>query len=137
MVNEIFIDTSGFYSMMARDDDRHSAASRIFSTASKKKRRFVTTDYVLDETATLLKARGKTHLAELLFETIDNTDACRVEWTDSERFRETQTYFFKHSDQKWSFTDCLSFVVMSNCKLVEALTKDHHFEQAGFVSLLK
>jgi uncharacterized protein len=40
-------------------------------------------------------------------------------------------------DKEWSLTDCISFVVMQECGLIEALTADHHFEQAGFVALLK
>jgi predicted nucleic acid-binding protein len=40
-------------------------------------------------------------------------------------------------DKDWSLTDCISFVVMPEHKLTEALTGDHHFEQAGFVALLK
>jgi predicted nucleic acid-binding protein len=40
-------------------------------------------------------------------------------------------------DKEWSLVDCASFVVMQNAKLTKALTTDPHFEQAGFVRLLK
>jgi len=40
-------------------------------------------------------------------------------------------------DKNWSLVDCSSFIVMQKNKIVEALTTDHHFEQAGFVRLLK
>jgi len=40
-------------------------------------------------------------------------------------------------DKSWSLTDCISFIVMQDRGLAEALTADHHFEQAGFVALLK
>ncbi len=137
MANEIFIDSSGFYAMLASDDDGHAAAAKIVAAAQKRKRGFVTTDYVLDETATLLKARRKPHLAVQLFDRLDRSQACRIEWTDSERFHEVRSYFVKHADQEWSFTDCLSFRVMAQFRLREALTKDSHFEHAGFTALLQ
>ena len=136
MASEIFIDTSGFFAMLAKDDDRHAAAAKLVAAARKRKRGFVTTDYVLDETATLLKARRKTHLLATLFERLDQSRACRIEWTDSERYHDVREFFVKHADQGWSFTDCLSFVVMSDLRLREALTKDLHFQQAGYAALL-
>lgn len=137
MANEIFVDSSGFFAMLASDDDRHAAAAKIISAAQKRKRGFITTDYVLDETATLLKARRKNQLVLQLFDRLDKSQACRIEWTDSDRFHDVRDFFLKHSDQEWSFTDCLSFRVMSDLRLRGALTKDGHFEQAGFVALLK
>ena len=137
MANEIFVDTSGFYALLIRGDDQHQAADRILREARRRKRGFVTTDYVLDETATLLKARGFVHLLGPFFETLESSQACRIEWTDSERFGETQTFFLKHADQAWSFTDCLSFRVMKQRRLRDALAKDAHFQEAGFRVLLK
>lgn len=137
MANEIFVDTSGFYASVVKGDDKHAAAQRVLRDARRRKRGFVTTDYVLDETATLLKARGFGHLLGPLFDKLDASRAFRIEWTDSERFREIRAYFMKHADQAWSFTDCLSFVVMSDLRLREALTKDSHYQQAGFAALLQ
>ena len=45
--------------------------------------------------------------------------------------------FSDRPDKEWSLTDCISFVVMGERSLTEALTSDHHFEQAGFTVLLK
>lgn len=45
--------------------------------------------------------------------------------------------FAARSDKDWSLTDCISFVVMQERSIIDALTADHHFEQAGFVALLK
>ena len=45
--------------------------------------------------------------------------------------------YHQHADKEWTLTDCTSFVVMREREITTALTADHHFEQAGFVSLLK
>ena len=137
MSNEIFVDTSGFYALLVKADDRHKAAVRILRDARKRKRRFVTSDHVLDETATLLKARSHTRLLNGFFERLQTSHACRTEWTDADRFRAGQAFLLKHLDQAWSFTDCLSFCLMSELRLHEALTKDKHYDEAGFAALLK
>jgi predicted nucleic acid-binding protein len=48
-----------------------------------------------------------------------------------------RAFFLKHIDQAWSFTNCLSFCVMRDLSLRDAVTTDHHFVQAGFNALLK
>lgn len=137
MANEIFVDTSGFYALLVRSDDRHQATQAIVRAGQRRKRGFVTTDYVLDETATLLKARGYGHLLPEFFARLEGSHACRTEWTDADRFANVKAFFLKHADQDWSFTDCVSFVVMKRLRLRDALTKDGHFQDAGFAALLK
>jgi len=137
MASELFVDTSGFFALLAPRDNKHDLASQTMRQAEKEKRRLITTDHVLDETTTLLKARGEGHLAESLFDRVFGYTAWRIEWTDEKRFAIARAFFIKHLDQAWSFTDCLSFCVMKQLSLREALTADHHFHQAGFVALLK
>jgi predicted nucleic acid-binding protein len=137
MANEVFVDTSGFYAMLAKGDDKHGIVQRVLREARRRKRGFLTTDYVLDETATLLKARGFVHVLPTFFEKLDGSRAFRIEWTDADRFQDVRAFFFKHADQAWSFTDCLSFRVMTHFRLRDALTKDAHFVHAGFKALLQ
>ena len=104
--------------------------------ASRLRRRAVTTDYVLDETATLLRACGLTkHLKEFLRMT-ETSEALSIEWMTPERFAATRTFMLKHLDQEFSFTDCASFVVMKELRLTDALATDRHFRTAGFNPLL-
>ncbi len=130
------MDTSGFYTLLVKGDSMHERASVLMARSRQSRGRFVTTDYVLDETATLLKARGYAHLAIDLFGIIFASAACRVEWMDPERFAQTQRFFLKHRDQDWSFTDCFSFWVMRLLRVRDALTTDAHFRQAGFNPVL-
>jgi predicted nucleic acid-binding protein len=134
---EVFVDTSGFYALLVAADEQHARAAQILKTAAGRHARFVTTDYILDETVTLLVARGHRQLVAAFLRTTLDSSACRVEWTDAGRFSETAAFLLKHQDHPWSFTDCLSFVVMKAHHLREALTKDVNFEQAGFVALLR
>ena len=136
MADETFVDTSGFYSILVRRDRMHRHAVAFMAKAARDRRRFVTTDYVLDESVTLLRARGYGRLVAPLFESIEASTAIRIEWTTPERFRETRAFCLRHSEEAWSFTDCLSFVVMQAHEVQAALTTDVHFEQAGFRVLL-
>ncbi|MBI3925969.1 MAG: type II toxin-antitoxin system VapC family toxin [Armatimonadetes bacterium] len=137
MAREIFVDTSGFFALLVQADESHPAAVGLLKKARQERRGFVTSDYVLDETATLLKARGHGHLLGEFFGLLLSSRACRVEWMESVRFDSVRTFFLKHSDQSWSFTDCASFCLMKELDLSQALTKDVHFAQAGFVPLLR
>ncbi len=133
---EIFVDTSGFFALLVKADGTHDRARAILARAAHSRSRFVTTDYVLDETATLLKARGQGHRAAAFFESLFRSQACRIEWMDPERFEQTRRFFIKHQDQAWSFTDCFSFCLIRSLRLRDALTTDEHFRHAGFNPLL-
>ncbi|MEK7269887.1 MAG: PIN domain-containing protein [Planctomycetota bacterium] len=136
MAIETFVDTSGFFALLASDDPAHEAAVGVLREGERGRRRFVTTDYVLDEAATLLSARRKRHLARALLHATLHGGACRIEWTDAERFHRAADFFERHSDQPWSFTDCLSFLVMRQHRIRDALTRDDDFRKAGFTPLL-
>jgi predicted nucleic acid-binding protein len=136
MKPEIFVDTSGFFSILSPRDVSHKEAVEILRKAKQTNQLFITTDYVIDETATLLKARGIGHLAGIFFDTVNASRVCRIEWMDHERFDRTQIYFEKQLDHAWSFTDCFSFLIMKELKLRNALTKDRHFKEAGYTPLL-
>ena|SRR5437868_232786 len=133
---DTFVDTSGFYALLVQGDPAHALSSGFMERARRSKDRFVTTDYVRDETATLLKARGHGHLAAAFFETVFTSTACRVEWMDPDGFLQTRRFFLKHHDQAWSFTDCFSFRVMRQLRVRDALTTDRHFREAGFNPVL-
>ena len=135
MASEIFVDTSGFYSCLVQKDSHHRKAVSVLRS-SKGRRRFLTTDYVLDETITLLKMRGHGHLIEEFTSITLRSQACRVEWMDPKRFDAVHGFFVQHGDHDYSFTDCFSFYVMRQSKLREALTKDEHFKEAGYRPLL-
>jgi predicted nucleic acid-binding protein len=130
------MDTSGFYALLVKEDPMHDRARAILARATKTRGRFVTSDYILDETATLLRARGQGHQSAAFFDSVLRSSACRIEWMNAERFEETRGFFIKHQDQEWSFTDCFSFCLLRSLHLRDALSSDEHFRHAGFNPLL-
>lgn len=134
--NETFIDTSGFFSLMSLDDSMHKRCRQLMLQAQKQGQRFVTSDYVLDEAVTLLKARKLAHLLQPFFALVDSAESLRIEWMDPDLFDQTKRLLLKHHDKNWSFTDCSSFCLMRSLRIHDALTKDEHFLQAGFNPLL-
>lgn len=134
--SEVFLDTGGLFAALVTNDPRHADARHYLIEAGRHGQRFRTTDHVIDEAATLFKARGAAHLAGTLFDITLHSRACTVEWTQEARFREAMSFFLTHDDHGYSFTDCLSFVVMADRGIVDALATDRHFVEAGFTALL-
>ena len=92
----------------------------------------VTTDYVIDETLTLIRMRLGLTAAESWWEQLEKSSRLRWEWIGIERCQRARDLFFQFRDKDYSFTDCTSFVVMKELKLRQALATDRHFSQMGF-----
>lgn len=134
---DVFMDSAGFLALWDSSDDHHAAAVRLQGQLARDHRRFLTTEYVADETATLLLVRHSHRAAVDFLETIERSEALRLEWIDPARFHAASDWFRKHGDKTWSFTDCVSFAVMRELRVRDAFTTDRRFRQAGFVALLK
>ena|ERR1041385_730375 len=134
---DVFVDTSGFVALWDASDEHHRRAVRLQSELSRKQRQFLTTDYIVDETATLLLMRHSHSAAGDFLETTLQSRTLRLEWIDSERFHAAAELFHRHRDKQWSFTDCVSFALMRELHIQDSFTTDHHFTQAGFNPLLR
>jgi len=135
-VRRIFVDTSAWCAIEDRSDANH-ASSLQFKDEVAGVCHLVTTDYVLDETYTLLLmnigyARTVAFHRNILqmagagilhIEPIERTLRDEA-WTIFEQFNQ---------DKQWSFTDCTSYVVMKQWGIREAFAFDHHFEQMSVV----
>ncbi|HUD84062.1 MAG TPA: PIN domain-containing protein [Candidatus Saccharimonadales bacterium] len=133
----LFVDTGGFYALISPGSKSHDLAVKIMQDAKLQRRRAITTDYVIDETATLLRARGLTKMLAEFFRLSDESQALTVEWTSPDRFSAARKFMLKHLDQEFSSTDCLSFVVMKELRLFDALATDSHFRIVGFNPVLE
>jgi predicted nucleic acid-binding protein len=93
---------------------------------------------VLSEFVALSLARRLPLSAALAFErAVRESDSVEVIWVDDDLHRHGIRLLEQRLDKVWTLCDAVSFVVMERLQLREALTTDHHFEQAGFVRLLR
>ena len=113
-------------------DPTHGRSCAARDAALEAGQTLVTTDFVLDETLTLIRLRLGLDAAEAWWHQVDGSQRVRWERVDSERFERARQAFFQHRDKGFSFTDCTSFAVMRELRLTYALTTDRHFRQAGF-----
>ncbi len=99
----------------------------------------VTTQLVLTETLNALAATGEFYrrfAVQMVREMEQDPDVEIVPQTDGQ-FRAAVERYAARSDQRWSLTDCVSFLVMEERNITEALAYDRDFEQAGFTALLR
>ncbi len=136
----LFVDTSGWACLADRSQRYHQQARDLFN-AYKQRGRFVTTNYVLAELAALLTVPLRVPRSQVIsfIESLRASPPTLIEIVHITPDLDEQAWqlFKSRPDKTWSLTDCASFVVMQQRGIKEALTEDRHFEQAGFVRLLR
>lgn len=128
----LFVDTAGWMACADASDPAHRRACAARDAALEDRVALVTTDFVVDETLTLLRLRIGLAAAEAWWTQVDGSARLRWERITVERFERARGLFFKYRDKDFSFTDCTSFAVMQELRLKRALTTDRHFRQMGF-----
>jgi predicted nucleic acid-binding protein len=132
----IFVDTSAWYALEVEDDENHPPA--LIMRERLRRGRFgalLTSDYVLDEVVTLLRTRESVEASFRFAENVLRSRAVSVVWIDRPIFDAALKLLKDRPDKRWSFTDCTSFVIMSQLGVSEAFAFDRNFEQAGFTKL--
>ena len=127
-----FVDTSAWYAAYVPSDSQHRAVQKVLATST----RLITTDFVLDETLTLLKARGHADGALRFGPRILDGRAAQLEYVLPKDIEQAWNAFTAYRDKACSFTDCTSFIVMKRLGLTEAIALDQHFREMPGVSLL-
>jgi predicted nucleic acid-binding protein len=128
-----FADTFYFLALLNERDAAHKravAASRMDGLA------LTTTEFVLIELADALCKPQQRDEVLALCNVVETDPAFRLVRASSELIQRGRKLYRERADKEWPLTDCISFVVMQDQGLSEALTADHHFEQAGFKALL-
>lgn len=134
-MNKIFVDTWAWYALADTADTDHILAQLANEQLLADNYTFVTTNFVLAETLTLIRYKLH-HTAAVQFRHMlqQLIQAGLVELVRVDEAHEATAWeiFCQYVDQKFSYTDCTSFAVMRDLKLTQAFTGDHHFSILGF-----
>jgi predicted nucleic acid-binding protein len=130
----VFADTSFYLALLSADDEFHERAVRL---AIEMRRPIVVSEFVLLETGNSLSSMSRRQFFIDLLPSLQSDQAVRIVPASSELLQVGYELYSRRLDKEWSLTDRTSFVVMEQLNVREALTTDHHFEQAGFIALLR
>ena len=137
----LFIDSWGWLALEDSKDPDHDRVSKFYRVFRQSNGRALTTDYVLDETLTLLFRRRLFAEAQRFVEGLLAAAAdgyLTIQRITSPRFTRAWQMRLRYNDKRdISFTDLTSFVVMEEENISEVLTNDHHFSQVnlGFTAV--
>jgi uncharacterized protein len=130
----VFGDTVYFLALVNPADQLHR---RALAMNREHPMPLVTTEWVLTEVGDALSQPPHRTRFSRLLELLRRQADVEVVPASSALFQRGCALHAQRPDKEWSLTDCISFLVMEERELTEALTSDHHFEQAGFSVLLK
>jgi predicted nucleic acid-binding protein len=133
-MNRLFADTFYFFAILNAQDRAHQKALE-FATGHEEP--IVTTAWVLTEFADGLAATAHRAAFSRLVARLEADPENEIVAPTEELMARGIELYNARPDKQWSLTDCISFLVMQDRQITQALTGDHHFEQAGFEALLK
>ena len=128
-----FADTGGWFALFVPEDINHATALAWFA---RQRQPLFTTDYVVDETLTLLRSRGQANVALNLGQQFFSGLLAIIYYLTEDDIRDTWQVFTRYADKEWSFTDCTSKFIMEKLGITEAFAFDQHFRQFGTVTVV-
>jgi uncharacterized protein len=133
-MNALLADTSFFVAYLNSRDEDHSLAVEWMTDSEE---RIVTSQWILAELGNYLAEGPDRRLFGSFVRALSAEKRVEIVPADHAAFLNALSLYVRRPDKLWSFTDCTSFCLMKARKITDALTTDHHFEQAGFTVLLK
>jgi predicted nucleic acid-binding protein len=130
----IFVDTGYLLALAKPRDHLHARAIDWAKVAPPP---LLTTEYVVVETINGLSQPLDRPRGFFLLDQMIPENGWQLVATSSDLMARGLAFHGQHADKEWSLTNCISFVVMHQRGVAQALTHDHHFEQAGFEALLR
>ena len=133
----LFADSGYWIALLYPRDQVHERANAVAAGLGTVE--IVTTQMVLAEAFNHLSRQGERfrNLAVQMFRDLESKPNVEIVHQTDAQFRAAVERYAARSDQRWSLTDCASFLVMEGRGITEALAYDRDFQQAGFVALLR
>lgn len=136
-MTEVFLDTSFAIALSATTDQSHARAVELANQLENSGTRLVTTQAILLEIGNALSKQRYRVAATQLLESLISDPNVEVVPLSNDLYNAAFNLFRNCIDKEWGLIDCASFVVMQERGILDALTTDDHFNQAGFRALLK
>ena len=136
-MREVFLDTFFVIALSAITDQNHAKAVELAEQIEAENLRLVTTQAILLEIGNALSKQKYRFAAIQLLESLEADPNIEIVPLTNELYNAAFQLFKSRQDKEWGLVDCISFLVMQNRAITEALTADDHFNQAGFRALLK
>lgn len=133
----VFVDTVCWIGLLNKDDEMHELADCEYKHLMKAGTRFVTTTAVLNETANSLSEPQFRLAVVEFYRRLQKSFRIEIVFVDQRLWSAGWKLYEQRLDKAWSLTDCISIVVMQERGLIDTLTNDRHFKQAGFRVLLR
>ena len=135
-MDRLFLDTSYVIALSVPKDQNHKKAIKIADFLKIDTARLITTRAIALEIGNSLSAQKYRQAAVELLESLDEDPDVEIIPITEDLYRRGLQFFKDRSDKEWGIIDCISFVVMKDQGISNALTADKHFQQNGFKALL-
>ena len=136
-MTDVFLDAAYAIALSSTKDQHHERAVSLAKKLEADGSRLVTTRAVILEIGNALARQRHRSAAVILLEALEKDPNVEIIPLSEPLYKRAMQFFRERPDKEWGMTDCISFVVMEDRSLTEALTTDEHFPQAGFRALLR
>lgn len=131
-MDTVFVDTGTIFAVKTDADGHHEAAAQFFNQAVQYNLcSFITTDFIIFETVTLMKARLSNSIAIEAGKFLRANEHIKTIKVTEDTIKKAWDIFDRFDDKSFSFTDCTSFAIMKERGITKAFTFDEHFSQFG------
>jgi hypothetical protein len=130
-LERVFVDTSAWVALFVANDANHAKAAALFGGLKEKRDDLYTSDYVVDETITVILARSTHEQSVMAGNALLNSRLVKIVPVFENYFEDAWKSYQKYADKRFSFTDVTSFAIMKRLNIPKAFAFDRDFLRAG------